>query len=581
MLDKLDIARSLREIAGLLQIKGENPFKARAYENGADAVEAIDEDLGALVDENRLTSYRGIGSALAAQIAELYLTGRSSVLDKLREELPPGVLELANVPGLTLKRIQALHNALGISSIAELKAACLTGKVRRVKGFGEKTESSILQGIHKYETRDERILLVDALELAEPLLEHIRACEATERAELAGSIRRSEETVRDINIVAATKDQDAVMACLPHFPRLSTPATLEAQEEGRCSIRLAGGVKGEIVCVPPAQFAGAMVARTGSRAHVERLRAIAEENGLTLDDNGLLKGSKRVATKTEEALYNALGLAYIAPELREDLGEIEAALKRGPDGGTEDLIELGDIQGMVHCHTVYSDGKATIEEMALGAEAMGMKYLTITDHSPAAHYANGVQLDRLKRQWDEIARVQEKVKGVKLLRGTESDILEDGALDYPDAVLEQFDVIIASIHSRMKMDEAQMTRRLVGAMKQPVFKIWGHALGRLIQRRDPFACRVEEVLDAIAESKAAVEVNGDPYRLDMEPKWLREARKRGIRFVISTDAHSVNGMHNLRFGVGIARRGGVLKREVLNTLSPEAFRKAVRPAQGA
>lgn len=576
MLDKLEIAKALREIAGLMQIKGENPYKARAYENGADAVEGLDEEIGVLVDEKRLTSFRGIGSALAAVIADLYLTGRSEVLDKLREELPPGVLELANVPGLTVKRIQALHNALGISSIEELKTACLTGNVRKIKGFGEKTEATILQGIHKYQTRDERILLVDALDIAEPLLDHIRSCEATERAELAGSIRRWNETVRGIHIVAATKDSEAIFGCLDKFPRFSA---LEAKDEARAAIRLTGGVMGEIVCVPPAEFAGAMVYKTGSRAHVEKLRSLAEKQGFTLDDRGLVNGSKRLALKTEEALYNTLGLALVPPELREADGEIEAALEAGAEGSfAEDLIELGDIQGMVHCHTVFSDGKGTIEEMALGAEAMGMKYLTITDHSPAAHYANGVALDRLKKQWDEIARVQEKVKTLRLLRGTESDILESGALDYPDAVLEKFDVIIASIHSRMKMDEAQMTRRLVTAMKQPVFKIWGHALGRLIQRRDPFACRVEEVLDAIAESRAAIEVNGDPYRLDMQPKWIKEARKRGIRFVISTDAHSVGAMHNLKFGVGTARRGGLRKSEVLNALGPEAFRKAVQPA---
>lgn len=575
MLDKLEIAKALREIAGLMQIKGENPFKARAYENGADAVEGLDEEIGVLVDEKRLTSVRGIGAALAAVIAELYLTGRSELLDKLREELPPGVLELANVPGLTLKRIQALHNALGVSSVEELKTACLTGKVRQIKGFGEKTEATILQGIHRYQTRDERILLVDALEIAEPLLDHIRACEATERAELAGSIRRWNETARGIHIVAATKDSEAIFSCLDKFPRFSA---LEAKDEASATIRLTGGVKGEIVCVPPAQFAGALAYRTGSRAHVEELRSLAEKQGLAFDDRGLMKGSKRLALKTEEALYNTLGLAHIPPELREADCEIEAALKAGPEGSfAEDLIELGDIQGMVHCHTVYSDGKGTIEEMALGAEAMGMKYLTITDHSPAAHYANGVGLDRLKKQWDEIARVQEKVS-LKLLRGTESDILESGSLDYPDEVLEKFDVIIASIHSRMKMDETQMTRRIVNAMKQPVFKIWGHALGRLIQRRDPFACRVEEVLDAIAESKAAIEVNGDPYRLDMQPKWIKEARKRGIRFVISTDAHSVGAMHNLKFGVGTARRGGLRKSEVLNALGPAAFRKAVQPA---
>lgn len=572
MLDKLDIARALREMAMLLQIKGENPYRARAYETGADALEELTDDLGELIKAKKLTEQRGIGTALAAQIAELYKTGRSEQLEKLRAELPRGVIELSQVPGMSLKRMKALHDALGIGSVEELKRACLTGKVRAVKGFGAKTEASLLEGIYRYETRDERVLLVDALELAEPLLAHVRGCEATEQADLAGAIRRWEETVADVDIVAAADDAAQVVDWFARFPRV---AEVEERDEARCKVRLSGGLRGELLCVPPRTYAAALHHRTGAPAYIEALGALARELGLTLDERGLLRGDKRLSAKTEEDLYRHLGLPYIAPELREGAEDILAAAAR--DGREDELIEEGDLQGMVHCHTVYSDGKNTIEEMALEAEAMGMKYLTITDHSPAAHYAGGVGIDRLKQQWDEIARVQERVR-VKLLRGTESDILESGKLDYPDAILEQLDVIIASIHSRMKMDADQMTRRLVSAMKQPVFKIWGHALGRLIQRREPFACHVEEVLDAVAESRAAVEVNGDPYRLDMEPRWIKEARKRGIRFVISTDAHSTSALHNLRFGVGTARRGGLRRGEVLNALGPAAFKKAVRPA---
>ena len=283
---------------------------------------------------------------------------------------------------------------------------------------------------------------------------------------------------------------------------------------------------------------------------------------------------KPLALRNDGDIYPLLQMQHIAPELREDEGEIEAALKKTlPDN----LVTLADIQGMIHCHTTYSDGKHSIAQMAGAAEAMGMKYLTITDHSPTAFYAGGLKLDRLKRQWDEIDETQEQVK-VKLLKGTESDILADGRLDYPDQILEKFDVVIASIHSRYKMDAEKMTKCLVTAMQQPVFKIWGHALGRLIERRPPFACDVERVLDVIAESRAAVEVNGDPYRLDMEPRWIREARKRKIKFVISVDAHSMGAMNNLKYGVGMARRGWVQKGEVLNTLSVKSFMKAVRPA---
>jgi DNA polymerase (family 10) len=559
MLDKLDIARSLRQIGALLEFKGESPFKVRAYENGAAAIEAVSEDLGRLVEEERLTQVPGIGASLAALIAEMVRTGRSGLLEQLSAELPPGVLTLSEIPGLSPKKILALHDALGIRSVEELRQACLAGKVRAVKGFGPKTELSLLDAIAKRATREARVLLVDALTVAEPLLEHLRALPEVEQADLAGEARRFCETVRDVQVVVATKHTGAV---LDHAERFSHVTRVQGRAEERIDLLLAGDVRASVHVAPPSRYAETLLQLTGSQAHLDALAAVATERGI----------APGASVETESQIYAALGLHPVPPELREGAGEIEAAR----NGGFDDLVKLEDLQGMVHCHTVFSDGNDTIEDMARAAEAMGMRYITITDHSPTAHYARGVEIDRLKRQWDEIARVQERVR-IKLLRGTESDILADGALDYPDSILEQLDVVIASVHSRMKMDEAAMTERLVAAMRRPIFKIWGHPLGRLLLKRDPFACRVEEVLDVIASSKAAIEVNGDPYRLDMEPRWLREARKRGIRFVISTDAHSTKGLSSLRFGVGVARRGGLCRGEVLNALGPEAFSEAVRP----
>jgi DNA polymerase (family 10) len=477
--------------------------------------------------------------------------------------MPKGALELAEVPGLSLKKIQQLSEALGIDSVAALKRACEAGQLAAVKGFGAKTQQKILEGIDRWERRDERVRLIDALDDAEPLRAYLAAHPSVKGLELAGSLRRWRETASDADFVALSGDSKELIDHLLRYPAVTRTVL---QEERRAIVGLSNGFTIELHVVrDEAEFAPALVRLTGSAAHVARLEAIAADKGVALD----------APAADEREVYARLGMAYVAPELREDRGEVEAAL----DGSVpQDLVTLADIRGMTHCHTVYSDGKATVEEMARAAEAMGMEYLTITDHSPAAHYAGGVTLDRLKQQWDEIARVQELVK-VRLLRGTESDILEDGALDYPDAVLEKFDVVIASIHSRMKMDETAMTRRLVNAMRQPVFKIWGHALGRLIMRRDPFACRVEEVLDAVAESRAAVEINGDPYRLDMAPEWAQAARARGIRFVISTDAHSTGALHNLRFGVHTARRGWIRRGEVLNALSADEFARAVRPAQ--
>jgi DNA polymerase (family 10) len=374
-------------------------------------------------------------------------------------------------------------------------------------------------------------------------------------------------------VVAKTTKPENLIEYFLRFPLM---VKVLEQTKTSCLVQLAEGAKVSFVAVRSTEFALTLLTETGSTAHLIKLQEIGTNNGKTKTKRG--KSSARATApvghpKTETELYRRWGMQYIPPELREDTGEIEAALAGKLP---EDLITLEDIQGMVHCHTTYSDGKHSVEEMARAAETMGMKYLTITDHSPTAFYAGGVTVDRLKRQWDEIAEVQEKVK-VKILRGTESDIVADGHLDYPDKILEQFDVIVASIHSRYKMDSAKMTKRIVTAMRQPVFKIWGHALGRLIQRRPPFECDVEKILDVIAESRAAIEVNGDPWRLDMEPRWLREARKRKIKFTISVDAHSTGALNNLKYGVGIARRGWVRKGEVLNTLGVKAFQKAVKP----
>jgi len=580
-LDRFAIAAALQEIAALLELKGgKDRFKARAYQTGARVVAGMSEDIGEVVLGNRLTSMRGIGEALASQIEQLYLSGESSVLRGLKKEFPPGIIELSGVPGLSISKIKTLHEALGITSIAELKAAAETGNIRNIKGFGAKTEQKLLETIADHRQRakaDDRLHLHRALQTATQITDYLQTTRDTSDVSIAGSLRRWKETVGTIRLVANTKRPAALIEHFLRFPLIVQ--TLEQMEEA-ATVRLAEGARVSLVAARPAEFALALLTETGSKAHVNKLQQIASGEGAGA--NGKQgKPRKRQARKsarssevqTEEDIYDQLGMPYIPPELREDEGEIEAALAGNLP---EDLVTLGDIRGMVHCHTTYSDGKHSIEEMVGAAEAMGMKYITITDHSPTAFYAGGLTLDRLKRQWDEIDEVQEKVK-IKILRGTESDIVADGHLDYPDKILEQFDVIIASIHSRYKMDSAKMTKRIVTAMRQPVFKIWGHALGRLIQRRPPFECDVEKILDVIAESRAAIEVNGDPWRLDMEPRWIREARKRKIKFVISTDAHSTNALNNLKYGLAMARRGWVRRSEVLNALGTKAFSHAVRP----
>ena len=575
-MDKFAIAAALQEIAALLELRGGEYFKARAYKVGARAVAELGEDIGALIKQNRLTFVKGIGQTLAKQIIELHTTGQSSFLNKLRTELPAGIVELSRVPGLSVKKVELLQKALGISSIEELRAACEAGRVRNVKGFGAKMEQKILDAIAKGAQKKPKIHIHHALQAGERIIEYLRSSSSLISAEVAGDVRRAKETVSIIVVVASAKQPEKL---IDHFLQFPLIATIEERGKQRCTVITSESYRVSLWAVKPAEYAASLLTATGADAHLQKLEQIARSENLKLRAHGVekpVKGSrpgKVIRTNSEREIYARLGLQYVPPELREDEGEIEAA---SAGKLPEDLITTDDIQGMVHCHTMYSDGKHSIEQMAYAAQEMGMKYLTITDHSPTAFYAGGVKIEQLQRQWEEIDRVQEQAK-IKILKGTESDILADGTLDYPDWILEQFDVIVASIHSRYQMNEELMTQRIVKAMRQPVFKIWGHALGRLIERRAPFDCRVEEVLDAIAESKAAVEINGDPYRLDMEPRWLREARKRKIKFVISVDAHSMAALNNVKFGIGIARRAWVRRGEVLNTLTAKKFQKAVRP----
>ncbi len=561
------IASRLRDVARLLRLRDGKSFRARAYDVGARSIEQLgDAELDRLVSEDRLTELPGIGEGLASQVRALVRDGTAPVLAQLEADLPAGAAELARVPGMTAKRMRLLAEELAVASLDDLERACAEHRVRGLKGFGEATEQRLLRGIH--EAREpsapalRRTLLVDALGPAGALVAHARALPHVARAEVAGSLRRWKESVGGLVLVVGARDPGRIGAIADAL--LAYPAAARAERRG-ADVRLWLGVdlQADVHVVADSAFTIELLRRTGSSAHVARLEQLARQRRVALD---------APPSGSEAEIYGRIGLSFVPPELREDAGEI--ALAEHDDFAS--LVATEDIRGMVHCHTVHSDGKNTILEMAREAEAMGMDYITITDHSPAASYAGGLDLDRLERQWEEIDRAQAEVK-IKILRGTESDILSDGQLDYPEDVLARMDVVIASVHARFRMDEAQMTERIVRAMRAPVFKIWGHALGRLLLHRPPIACRVPEILDAIAGARAAIEVNGDPYRLDLAPEWIREARARGIPFVVSVDAHSTRGLHNLVFGVETARRGGLCRADVLNTLSAGAFADAVKP----
>jgi DNA polymerase (family 10) len=560
--DRLSAARALGEIGRRLQIVGGNPFRAKAFVRGAGALSGQSTDLATLVRDKRLQTLRGIGPALASVIEELHRTGRSRLLDRLRAELPRGVLELSRVPTLSLARIRALQDALGIDSLESLEAACRAGKVRTVKGFGPRTEERLLAGIQRLREGHGQVHLHRALEAAEPLVEHLLASTAVDRADFAGALRRRCETVSSLPVVATGDSAEAVFDRLLSFPLVESAGPVSPPS---ATAILTNGLPVSVSWVSPERYGPALVEKTGTASHWRRLEALARERGLA-------RGLSGIEAADEAAFYATLGLPWIPPELREDEGEVDAALR----GELPPLLTVADIRGMVHCHTHHSDGRDSVLEMAKAARRLGMSYITITDHSPTASYAGGVTLDRLERQWEEIARAEEAT-GIRILRGTESDILADGALDYPDSVLGELDVIVASIHNRYRMDARAMTERVTRALALPLFKIWGHARGRLIGRRPPFECDMERILDVAGGSRVAIEVNGDPYRLDMDPAWIRQARRRGLPFVVSVDAHSTRELQNVRYGVDMARRGWLQRSDVLNTLEAPEFAARVRP----
>jgi DNA polymerase (family 10) len=576
--DKATVAQVLRDISLLLQMKGENPFRSRAYDTAADRITGLGEDLGALVKEGRLQDLPGIGQAIAEKVSELVTTGKLAYYDTLRAEFPPGILDLVQVPDLGPKKALALARQLGVDGVDALEKACREGRVRQLSGFGEKSEAKILAGIELYRrTRNPRRLLGEVLPVAERILESLETAPGVVRASLGGSVRRRAETIGDVDLIASAPDASAVFDAFSRAPEV---AHIIGRGESKCSVRLhEKDLQVDLRVLPDEDFATALHHFTGSKAHHVRLRGLAHERGLKISEWGVHDtDGKKLLVPDEAALYRLLGMQYIPPELREDTGEIEAALAgRLP----EDLVTLEDIQGAVHAHSTWSDGKNSLEEMARAAKALGLKYLTVTEHSQAAIYAGGLKEDDLRRQWDEIDRVNETVQGLRLLKGIEVDILESGALDYSDAVLEKLEVVIGSVHVRHSMDEEQMTRRVLQAFENPHLHILGHPTGRLIQSRDPYPLRMEEVLDRAAERGVVVEVNGTPARLDLKTEHVRQAVQRGVTLVVSCDAHNTLGLGNLAFAVATARRGWARKGNILNTLPAERFVEKLRKLRAA
>jgi DNA polymerase (family 10) len=550
------VAALLREVSIYFELDGDR-HRAIAYDRAARSIEAA-ANLHRLVEEARLEELPSIGPSIARVVTELYRNGSTEVLDRLRGKWPPVVVELALLPKVGASRARELYKRFQPASLDAIADACRAGAIRELRGFGVVSEQRILHAIEERHLRGAQVLLVDASDQAAAIAAHLAADPAIGRVDIGGPVRRGVEVVDHLAFAVATTDPDAAMQRLAAFALITS-----IDRDQRIGF-LAGGMRAQLHVAPAAHVGWALVRATGSAAHVDALVARARDRGIDLD---------ALAAPEERRVYLALGLPWIPPELRDGTDEVAAASA----GDTfADLITQADLTTAFHCHTTYSDGRASVAEMALAAAERGFAAITITDHSAAASYANGIGADGLRAQAAEIAAIANPP--ARILRGTEADILADGAIDVPAELVGALDVVIASIHQRFKLDEDAATARVIAAMRQPFFKIWGHALGRLVLRRDPVALRIDDVLDVIAESRAAIEINGDPYRLDLDPVNVRKALARGIRVVLSADAHSTRGLDATKWAVVMARRARVRKRDVLNALPVDELMAAIRPA---
>lgn len=560
-MDKRDVSRILDEIAVLLELSGENPFKIRAYVNAARVIDGLTDDLGARIEAGTLTELSGIGASLANHIGEYWKTGRMTLYDDLTAATPPGWLDMVRIPGLGAKKIRVLGKELGITSVEQLKSAAEGGRIRELKGFGAQSEKKILQGIAHLEKGAGRFLASQVRPVALELLAALRRHPAVEQAEVGGSLRRWGDTSKDIDLlVATTKPSDVTKAFLGLVP----DAAMIGSGETKTSVRLATGLAVDLRLVKPEEFPFALHYFTGNVAHNIRVRSRAQDRGMSLNEYAL-SGKRHAPIASEEDLFRVLGLRYIEPELREDSGEIEAA-----EAGTlPDLVTLRDLRGILHCHTTSSDGKSTLEEMAEAAAALGAEYLGISDHSASARYANGLSASELKSQGADIDRWNARSKKLRILKGAEVDILPDGTLDYPDKVLERLDFVIASIHTNFTMSEEAMTERMTRALRNKHVSILAHPTGRLLLQRESYHVKVREVVRVAVEEGVVVEINANPHRLDLDWREARAAKEKGARFAVNPDAHHVTGYEDIPYGVGVARKAWLTKKDVVNTLPAE------------
>ena len=574
VLDNKRVSTVLQEVALLSELKGENPFKVKAYSNAARTIEILEEDLGDMVREGRLKEMKGIGEALSQHIAELVITGRLQVYDDLKNSIPTGHLEMLKISGLGPKKIKTLYDKLDVKTVGELEYACLENRLLDLHGFGQKSQEKILQGIQQVKKYQGQYLYGEVIKPAQEILKKILSHPKVIRGNLAGSLRRKMEVVRNINLVLSTQRPQEILTAFSKLPEVEV---IRFKDKASGRYLLLSGVEVDLRTAPDQTFPSFLFCFTGSLAHWNAMLERAQVMGLKLSEEGLHQNGRLISSKEEGEIFNALSLDFIPPELRENQGEIEASeMHQLPR-----LIEEHDIKGIFHVHSFHSDGTNSIRSMAQASKKMGFSYIGLSDHSQSARYAGGLTLEKLMKQWKEIDLLNQEMEGLHIFKGIESDILPDGSLDYEEAILGKLDFVIASVHSHFQMSREEMTQRVIKAIRNPYTTILAHPTGRLLLAREPYAIDMMRIIDEASRSGVAIELNTHPYRLDMDWRWCKYAKEKGAKIAMNPDAHDEEGLKDTYYGVGIGRKGWLEPGDILNAMDfgeMKAFLKRRKPS---
>jgi DNA polymerase (family 10) len=561
-----EVARVLYEIADLLELRDENAFKVRAYRRAAQSIETMSKPVEDFYKEDKLGDIPGVGAGIAEKITEFLETGRSKYLDSMKKKMPMDFEALMSIEGMGPKKVRTLYDRLRIKTVKDLEAAAKAGRIRKLAGFGEKTEQNILKGISFAKTAGQRMLLGTALPIAEEIVNDLKNLPYVKHSNYAGSMRRMKETIGDIDILATSSKPDAV---INHFTHMKDVIDIIAQGPTKASVHLKSGLQVDLRVLPEHQYGAALMYFTGSKEHNIEMRKIAIAKGLKLSEYGLNRGSRMIAGRTEEEVYNALGMDYIEPEMREVRGEIELARQHK----LPDVIGYNDIRGDCQMHTKWSDGSATVEEMALAAKKLGYEYICITDHVGRLKIAGALDEKRLLQQRKEIDKVSERISGITILQGAEIDIGVDGAFDVPDSVLKGLDIVLASLHSALKQPREKITERVLKAMDNQNIDVFAHPTARLIGRREGADLDMQKIIRKAAETGTVLEIDAQMDRLDMNDANAFAAREAGCKLIVDTDAHSADQLEMMRLGIGVARRAWCGKKDILNTMTYAKFAK--------